>query len=100
MGKSMKTLNEFYKEMLANEELKKEYAALKTDDEAAKFLKAHDVDATVPDLKALIAKGEMHDDDLAKVAGGTSDTNGNDDSTENGPRDVYPGPRGPKIEIL
>ncbi len=94
----MKTLNEFYKEMAANEGLKKEYEAIKTDEEVAKFLKAHDIDATVSDLKALIAKGEMRDDDLAKIAGGMTETNG-DDSTETHPRDVYPGPRGPKIEI-
>ncbi len=73
----MKTLDELYKEVSENEDLKKEYASLKSEEEINNFLKANDCDATASDVQAFLNKGgEITDDELDNVAGGTCYKNG------------------------
>lgn len=81
----MKKLNELNKEEFENE-----LSAIKNDDDAVMFLKKHDVDASISDLKAFIFDNEIDDDDLDKVAGGTRIAY-NDDSDETDPLGVRPG---------
>lgn len=71
----MKTIEELYKEVLASEELKKEFLTLKPDT-VEDFLKAHGCDATLDELKAFFeAKkeaNELAEEELSQVAGGKS----------------------------
>ncbi len=90
----MKKLNELNKEELENE-----LSAIKNDIDAAEFLKKHDIDATISDLKAFKDDGEIADDDLDKLAGGTSDAY-NDDSDETDPLGVRPGAKKTKVRIV
>ena len=70
----MKTVEEFIKEVEASKELRNEMKAVKDEEEAATFLKKHDVDATVEEIaKALNInkpEGEIEDDDAEAAAGG------------------------------
>lgn len=69
----MKNLDELYKEVLGNDELKNAFAEALKEGKIADFLKAHDCDAAVEDVMALLnnkKEGEAGDDDLARVAGG------------------------------
>ena len=70
----MKLLEELYKEIQDNEELKKEFVSAFKEGQIESFLKAHDCDATVADVMTFLnnTKDEAaSEDDLAKVAGGS-----------------------------
>ncbi len=68
----MKTVDELYKEVISNEDLKKEYVSLKNEEEINGFLKEHDCEASAEDLKVFLENGhEIDDDELNDVAGGT-----------------------------
>ena len=69
----MKTLEELYKEIQGNEELKKEFIAAFKEGRLEEFLKSQNSDATPADVVAFLkgTKEEiLSEDDLAKVAGG------------------------------
>ena len=69
----MKTLEDFYKEVQENEELKKEFVAAFKEGRLEEFLKNHDSDATPADVMAFLngtKEGIASEDDLSKVAGG------------------------------
>ena len=75
----MKTLEELYKEIQDNEELKKEFITSFKEGRAEEFLKAHDCDTSVADVMAFLNSTKEEaasEDDLAKVAGGCSYSNG------------------------
>ena len=70
----MKSIAELYHEVLASEELKKEFLALKPE-EVEGFAEKYGCKATLDEIKAYIiernsASGELSDDELNQVAGG------------------------------
>lgn len=70
----MKTIEELYNEVMASDELKKEFLALKPE-EIEGFAEKHGCKATLDEIKAYIsaknsAQGEVSDDELEQVAGG------------------------------
>ena len=70
---TMKTLEELYKEVQGNEELKKEFIAAFKEGRLEEFLKSQNSDAAPADVMAFLngTKEEIvSEDDLAKVAGG------------------------------
>ena len=70
---TMKTLEELYKEVQGNEELKKEFIAAFKEGRLEEFLKSQNSDATPADVVAFLkgTKEEiLSEDDLSKVAGG------------------------------
>ena len=78
----MKTIEELYKEVMASEELKKEFLTLKPE-EVEGFAKKNGCEATFADIKAFLeekakAEGELSDDELDQVAGGKSEDLGED----------------------
>ena len=72
-----KTLQELYSEIMASDELKKEYFATANDGKVDEFLSSHGCDATAEQLgeflknPANLPQGELADDELDSVAGGT-----------------------------
>ena len=69
----MKSLEELYKEVQENEELKKEFVTAFKEGRTDEFLKTHDCDATASDVMAFLSsikEDAASEDDLAKVAGG------------------------------
>ena len=69
----MKSLEDLYKEVQENEELKKEFVTAFKEGRTEEFLKTHNCDATASDVMAFLnsKKEEVaSEDDLAKVAGG------------------------------
>ena len=72
----MKTLESLYEEVMASDELKKEFAeATGTKESLTAWLKKHDCDATLEELAAFLhekKEGEMQDDEIEAVAGGKS----------------------------
>ena len=76
----MKTLQEFYEELKASDDLKKSLAEAVMAGKITEFLKAHDCDATADELKEFVAgkaaqdkpMRELSDDELEMVAGGGS----------------------------
>ena len=70
----MKTLEELYKEVMENEELKKEFLEASKDEEAIKaFLEKNGCEAGIEDLQTFIQEKaivEISDEDLDYVAGG------------------------------
>jgi hypothetical protein len=72
-----KTLQQLYGEVMASEALKKEYLAAANDGKTNEFLSSHDCDATAEQLDeflknpANLPQGEITDDELDSVAGGT-----------------------------
>ena len=73
----MKTLNELYTEVVANDALKAEFLALKTPEEIVAFAKKNGCNATLDDIKAFFeekqkAIGELNEKELEQVAGGKS----------------------------
>ena len=69
----MKSLDEMYQEVMADEALKEEFTAAFRDGGVSEFLKAHDCDATeaeVNDYVYGIKEEELSLDDLDNVAGG------------------------------
>ena len=73
----MKTLKELYGEVMASDALKKEYFAAANDGKIDEFLSSHGCDATGEQLgefmkdPANLPQGELGDDELDSVAGGT-----------------------------
>lgn len=70
----MKTLQELYKEITTNEELKIAFLEAAKAGKVAGFLKEHGVEATEEEIKAFLKeqkKGELSDEELDNVAGGT-----------------------------
>ena len=74
----MKTLQELYKEVLASEELKKEFMEVSKDEKnyqknVEEFLKKYGCDATFDELKAFfegMSNEELDEDEVEAVAGG------------------------------
>ena len=71
----MKTMQELYNEVMASEEMKKEFLeAAKAKESAEAFLKKYGCDASVEDVDAFLkekTEGELADDELESVAGGS-----------------------------
>ena len=70
---AMKTLEDFYKEVQENEELKKEFVSAYKEGSMGEFLEKQKCDATPADVVAFLkgTKEEVtSEDDLSKVAGG------------------------------
>ena len=70
----MKTLEELYKEVMASEELKKEFCALKPE-EVEGFAEKHGCKATLDEIKAFLteksnAEGEVSEEEVEQIAGG------------------------------
>ena len=66
-------MEELYKEVQENEDLKKEFITAFKEGKVEDFLKAHDCDATSVDLMSFLKAAKdktASEDDLAKVAGG------------------------------
>ena len=71
------TLEELYSEVIANDELKKEFCTLKPE-EVKGFAEKHGCKATFDEIKAFMTEksaksGELSDEDIAQVAGGKND---------------------------
>ena len=69
----MKTIEELYKEVQADEMLKKEFIVFSRIGQTEAFLKAHNCDATVADVMAFlngVQEEALSDDDMEMVAGG------------------------------
>ena len=72
-----KTLQQLYGEVMASDSLKKEYLAAANDGKINKFLSSHGCDATAAQLDEFmkdpknLPQGEIADDELDSVAGGT-----------------------------
>jgi hypothetical protein len=70
----MKTMEELYKEVMASEELRKEFAEVaKTKEGAAEWLKKHGCNATPDEVMAFLKsknEGEISDAEVEAVAGG------------------------------
>ena len=74
----MKTLEELYNEVMASDELKKEFCSLKPE-EVEGFAEKHGCKATFDEIKAFMTEksaksGELSDDEIEQVAGGKSAT--------------------------
>ena len=72
----MKTLQELYNEVIASDELKKEFLEAGKNGKAQEFIKAHGCDATLDEIKAFLENLTKEDkalsaDELENVAGGT-----------------------------
>ena len=73
----MKSLQELYDEIMASDELKKQFVALKPE-QVEEFVKSQGCDATMDDIKEFL-KVKMHEekelslDELENVAGGCND---------------------------
>ena len=72
----MKTIEQFFNEVIANKELAEKLAGIQDEQKLAEFLKENEVDCTTEQFKALmieIAKqsGEIPEDELDAVAGGS-----------------------------
>ena len=70
----MKTIEELYSEVMASDELKKEFCSIKPE-EVEDFAKKHGCNATFDEIKAFLnakstASGELSDDEIEQVAGG------------------------------
>ena len=73
----MKTLQELYNEVIASEELKKEYLQAVSDKKLGAFMKAHGCEATAEEIKTFFmeqskknADKELSAEELENVAGG------------------------------
>ena len=74
----MKTLQELYNEVIASDELKKEFLEAGKNGKAEEFIKVHGCDATLDEIKAFLENltktdKELSADELENVAGGTCD---------------------------
>ena len=75
----MRTLEELYKEVQENEEMKKEFITAFKEGKVEEFLKAHDCASTAADVMTFLSSKKEEvasEDDLAKVAGGGCSSNG------------------------
>lgn len=71
----MKNLNELYAEVMADEDLQKEFLEANQDGKIAEFLKAHDCEATLSEIEEFVKNsfgesGELSDDELDNVSAG------------------------------
>jgi len=69
----MKTLEDLYQEIQANEELKAGFVAALKESTVEDFLKANGCEGTIEDVMKFMnskKEGELADDDMEKVAGG------------------------------
>ena len=71
---AMKTIEELYNEVMASEEMKKEFLALKPE-EVEGFAEKYGCKATLEEIKVFLnekstASGELSDDEIEQVAGG------------------------------
>lgn len=71
----MKTLEALYQEILASEELQKNFAEAIKEDGAEDFLKANGCEAAKEELKAFLLEkqNELTEEELDSVSGGISD---------------------------
>ena len=71
----MKSLQDLYKEIIANNELKKAFTEAAKSGKALEFIKAHGCETTEEELKAFLSKqsGELSDDELDNASGGCND---------------------------
>ena len=74
----MKTLQELYGEIIANDELKKAFVEAMKSNEIGDFLRAHGCEATVEEAQEFVetkaaedAPIELSEDELKRVAGGS-----------------------------
>ena len=72
----MKTLEELYKEVMASDELKKEFCSL-LPEEVEGFAEKHGCKATLDEIKAFLtekskAEGEVSEEEVEQIAGGKS----------------------------
>ena len=70
----MKTLEELYNEVMASDELKKEFCSLKPE-EVEGFAEKHGCKATLDEIKAFLteksnAEGEVSEEEVEQIAGG------------------------------
>ena len=70
----MKTIEELFSEVMANDELKKEFCALKPE-EVENFAEKHGCKATFDEIKTFLTEksaksGELSDEEIERVAGG------------------------------
>ena len=73
----MKTLEELYSEVMASDELKKEFCSLKPE-EVENFAEKQGCKATLDEIKTFLTEkgaksGELSDEEIAQVAGGKND---------------------------
>ena len=71
----MKTIEQFYNEIIASEELKKKLAAVSSAQNLDEFLKENEVEGTKEEFKEYVVEkaktsGELTDEQLEAVAGG------------------------------
>ncbi len=71
----MKTIEQFYNEIIANEELKEKLAAASEEHRLNEFLKENEVDGTKEEFKEFVLEkanrsGTLTDEQLSAVAGG------------------------------
>ena len=71
----MKNLNELYAELVADENLQKEFVKANETGEISEFLKAHDCEATLSEIEEFVKNsfgksGELSDDELDNVSAG------------------------------
>ena len=68
----MKTLQDLYKEIINNDELKKAFTEAAKAGKTLEFIKAQGCETTEEELKAFLSKqsGELSDEDLDNAAGG------------------------------
>ena len=77
----MKTLQDLYSEVIANDELKTEFMEAAKDGRPMEFLKAHDCEATAEELAAFMKEcttGELSDEELDDAAGGCNHAGADD----------------------
>ena len=77
----MKTLQEFYKEIIADDELKKGFAEAAKENKVIEFAKGHGVETTMDEIKDFLddqknQEQELSPEDLENAAGGTCSDNG------------------------
>ena len=71
----MKTIEQFYNEIIASEELKEKLAAVSSEQKLDEFLKENEVEGTKEEFKEYVVEkaktsGELTDEQLEAVAGG------------------------------
>ena len=89
----MKTIEELYSEVMASEELKKEFCAL-SPEEVERFAEKHGCKATLDEIKAFLtekgtASGKLSDDEIEQVAGGKGDDSEDDNDDKEYHRPMF-----------
>ena len=72
----MKTLQELYNEIIANDGLKNAFVEAVNDDKAVEFAREHGVETTLDEIKAFLEaskpqEGELAPEEMENAAGGT-----------------------------